>query len=343
MMPDNGMRRTSLYHPSSVRAVNVCRLDLSAKKNQMRNLLVILSISILAAICMPQSSDKDKLTPTPDPNAVFKVYIPKNLEDCFVELKKMLHPTLINEMRLQSEDDMILYHHGLGTWIRNNWALWAKGRLSKYFNEVGIKHPDDMSGIILTSFWRHLHSQPIKLDEQVECYKKHWRDLEEKEASVTPVSKSAMSTPLRAYGGKPIRLGNYAGRVVVLSWWSIFCDRSECDGVVPHLVQIKTEFAEKGVEVIGLTGVYPPKQTKYSRLVRRVISKYKINFPMVWDDGSFTKDVEAYEQFGHSSLPQVFVISHDGYVVKRIRGFNAAALRNAVEKAVSDIPRMKDR
>ena len=114
----------------------------------------------------------------------------------------MLHPTLITEMRLKPEDDMIQYHHGLGTWIRNNWALWPNGRLSKYFNEGGIKHADDMSGIILTSFWRHLHSQPIKLDEHIEGYKKYWRDLEDKEARRYAVSKTAMSTPLKAYGGK---------------------------------------------------------------------------------------------------------------------------------------------
>lgn len=52
----------------------------------------------------------------------------------------MLHPTLIDEMRIKSEDDMTQYHHSLGRWIRNNWGLWAGARLSKYFNELGIKH-----------------------------------------------------------------------------------------------------------------------------------------------------------------------------------------------------------
>ncbi|MBV9927553.1 MAG: hypothetical protein JOZ96_21225 [Acidobacteria bacterium] len=141
----------------------------------------------VAAVCVAQGDkDRGKLTPTPDPEAPFKVYVPKDLEDCLVELEKMLHPSLISEMRLKSEDDMVLYHRSLGTWVRNNWALWAGSRLSRYFNGLGIYHPDDMSGIILTSFWRHLHSQPIRLDEQVERYKKYWRDLEEKEDSISP-------------------------------------------------------------------------------------------------------------------------------------------------------------
>jgi hypothetical protein len=106
--------------------------------------------------------DKSKITPTPDPNAPFKVYIPKDLEDAFLELEKMLSPALLNEIRLKSEKDMIEYHHGFGTWLRNNWGLWAGSRLAQYFRQLGISHPDDMSGVILTSFWRHLHAQPIR-------------------------------------------------------------------------------------------------------------------------------------------------------------------------------------
>jgi peroxiredoxin len=310
----------------------------------MRKLLIVFSTFILAAVCMAQDEkDKGRLNPTPDLNAPFKVYIPKDLEDCFVELKKMLSPALINEMKASSEDRMIMYHDNLGRWIRNNWALWAGSQLSKYFNELGINHPDDMSGIILNSFWRHINSQPIKLGEQIERYKNYWRDLEEKEAGVSPVSKTAMNIPLKAYGGKSIKLRYYSGQVVVLSWWSIFCEpQAECDEALPHLVRIKNDFATNGVEVIGLTGIYPPNQTEFNRLVRKAIKRYKINFPIVCDDERFTYDVEEYEKFGYASLPQVFVISRDSRVIKRIRGFDVTALREAVEKAVRDIPKNKD-
>ena len=98
------------------------------------------------------------------------IYIPKDLDDCFAELKKMLSKEEVEKMKNGREDDMSLYHHGLGTWLRNNWGLWSGSRLSKWFNEKGIRHPNNMSGIILVSFWRHLDNKPIKLDEQVELY-----------------------------------------------------------------------------------------------------------------------------------------------------------------------------
>lgn len=119
--------------------------------------------------------DKYKVNPTPDPTSKYKIYVPLNLEDAFSELKKMLHPDLLKEMKEASEKDMVGYHMGLGLWMRNNWGLWGGSRLATYFNGIGIFHPDDMSGIILDSFWRHLNSQPIKLEEQVAFYQRFWK------------------------------------------------------------------------------------------------------------------------------------------------------------------------
>jgi hypothetical protein len=95
------------------------------------------------------------------------VYIPKDLSECFDELEKRLDQTLIDEMKAVTESEMSKYHFGVGMWMRNNWGLWGESRLAKYFNSLGVYQPDEMSGIILTSFWRHLNNQPIKLEEQI--------------------------------------------------------------------------------------------------------------------------------------------------------------------------------
>jgi hypothetical protein len=125
-----------------------------------------------------------KLTDYPAPRNVFiaievKVYIPKDLDDCFAELKRMLSKEQIEKMKNGTEKDMIDYHMGLGLWLRNNWGLWRGSRLSKWFNDKGIRHPDDMSGIIFDSFWRHLNGKPIKLDEQVKHYQDYWKKVEQ--------------------------------------------------------------------------------------------------------------------------------------------------------------------
>ena len=61
-------------------------------------------------------------------------------------------------------------------WIRNSWKLWSRGKLSKYFNSIGVFHPDDMSGIILTSYYRHLKGQDRELEKQVKYYQDFWKE-----------------------------------------------------------------------------------------------------------------------------------------------------------------------
>src|SRR5262249_54668776 len=47
--------------------------------------------------------------------------------------------------------------------------------------QKGIHHPDDMSGVILDSFWRHLNSKPIELDKQIASYEEYWKKTKEAE------------------------------------------------------------------------------------------------------------------------------------------------------------------
>lgn len=66
-------------------------------------------------------------------------------------------------------------HHSLGQWIRNNWKLWVEDSvLTKYFNNLGIFHADDMSGIIITSFGRWLNKEDLRLEEQIKYYQDYW-------------------------------------------------------------------------------------------------------------------------------------------------------------------------
>ncbi len=74
-------------------------------------------------------------------------------------------------------------HHGLGMTLRNELGLWGKNKLTEYFKRLGISHPDDMSGILLTCFHRKLNGNPYAIDGQVEKYKKYWADQEKEEGA----------------------------------------------------------------------------------------------------------------------------------------------------------------
>jgi hypothetical protein len=143
-------------------------------------ILMILTLVTPWAVCAADD-DKYAVNPTADPLADGGIYIPKSLGDAFVELDRMLTPALIAEIKAGTEDDMINYHFGLGMWMRNHWGLWSGSRLAAYFGELGIHHPDDMSSIVLDSYWRYLNGRSIELEQQIQVYKTYWEDLKKQQ------------------------------------------------------------------------------------------------------------------------------------------------------------------
>lgn len=97
------------------------------------------------------------------------VYIPKDLEDCFRQIDMFWDDSTKNQVKLWTEDEFSARAHlGFGMWMRNNWQLWGGSRLSKYFNDHEVYHPDNMSGMILRGYHRYLMGQAPRLEDQIE-------------------------------------------------------------------------------------------------------------------------------------------------------------------------------
>jgi hypothetical protein len=105
------------------------------------------------------------------------VEIPVDLDACFISIKEIMREGDIKRFKEDSEEDAVAkYHFGFGQWMRNNWGLWTGSKLKDWFVAKGIKHADDMSGIILVSFWRHVNDKPIDLEAQIQKYKDYWKE-----------------------------------------------------------------------------------------------------------------------------------------------------------------------
>ena len=88
------------------------------------------------------------------------IYIPMDLEDCFLQLDKLLSNKDKKKIKaLKNKEETIKHHHGLGMWLRNNWGLWGGSRLQKYLLEKGINHPDEMSSLILVFYHDWLNNK----------------------------------------------------------------------------------------------------------------------------------------------------------------------------------------
>ena len=135
-------------------------------KRMKLNLLTILILSVFTSI-QGQEYSKKELNRKP-----------VNLTEAVEQLNKIHHDTTKQKIFDMTEDELIAgAHMGLGLWMRNTWGLWKRKKLAKHFNSMGIYHPDDMSGIILETYYRELHGREWKVEEQVEEYQTYWKNI----------------------------------------------------------------------------------------------------------------------------------------------------------------------
>lgn len=113
-------------------------------------------------------------TAKPPPLNVVKP-IPKTLDEALEMLRGTTSPEVLDTIRASTnERDMVRLHLGTGMSLRNDWGLWGGSPLAKHFEAMGVFHPDDMSSIILRSFWRLLHGQPLGVETQAAVARRYW-------------------------------------------------------------------------------------------------------------------------------------------------------------------------
>jgi len=82
---------------------------------------------------------------------------PKTVEDAVRNLVSELDDDSKARVRSTSESDLVLFHHGWGTGIRNSFGLWrGNDDLLKSCGNGKIVHPDECSTIIIKKVWKEL-------------------------------------------------------------------------------------------------------------------------------------------------------------------------------------------
>ena len=100
--------------------------------------------------------------------------VPRNLNQAVAALEDQLTNS-DRQFILSTPNWDTLSHHWLGRHIRNEWGLWAKSPLARWFEETyELTHADDISAIILSQFYSNVLGKPFDIDKQVQKYKDHW-------------------------------------------------------------------------------------------------------------------------------------------------------------------------
>ena len=122
-------------------------------------------------------------------------YIPKSIAEAHMYLDAYLADK--DTFKNISEDEACgIGHMTLGRWMRNTWSLWwskelyervkdnspeypsVKPEIVEMFNDLGIHHADDMSGIIIKSYHRKLNGVEYNLEEDVNEIIQFYKDQE---------------------------------------------------------------------------------------------------------------------------------------------------------------------
>jgi glutathione peroxidase-family protein len=149
-------------------------------------------------------------------------------------------------------------------------------------------------------------------------------------APLTTLPASIADAELLAVTGNPIKLSSYTGKVLVVNLWATWC--GPCRAEIPELVKLYNEFRSNGLEVVGLS-------TEDPRFATEKVRSFVADFDMTYRVGFATNEVALGLMQGRDSIPQSFVISRDGQIVKRFVGFNPTTtppqIREAIEQALA--------
>jgi peroxiredoxin len=148
--------------------------------------------------------------------------------------------------------------------------------------------------------------------------------------TLTELPPQVSVTPLKDVNGSSFKLADFFGKVMVVNLWATWC--GPCRFEIPELVKLHKEFHSRGVEIIGLSIENPDASAEK---VRKFIQDFQIDYRIGWAPG----EVAATLMQGHEAIPQIFVISRDGRILKHFRGFSAAntsaQLKQALEEALN--------
>ncbi|TDD63962.1 TlpA family protein disulfide reductase [Actinomadura rubrisoli] len=122
--------------------------------------------------------------------------------------------------------------------------------------------------------------------------------------------KSIQDVSGEGLDGKPLKLADLRGKVIVVNFWASWC--APCRGEAPSLEQVHAENKAKGVEFLGVNFKDAKENAKaYER-------KFKVTYPSLYDgDGRVTL---AFREVPPSAIPSTLVLDRQGRVAVRVIG-----------------------
>ena len=131
--------------------------------------------------------------------------------------------------------------------------------------------------------------------------------------------------------GRQISLAELRGKVVIVDLWGTWCP--PCRRLIPHLVQLKQEHADSGLEVVGIS--FERQQgSKAAAAVRKFHREHKMNYPCLLGDRTIKEQVPEFRGY-----PTMLLIDRQGRVRQKLGGYRSyEALEPLVRELLDEEP-----
>jgi thiol-disulfide isomerase/thioredoxin len=142
----------------------------------------------------------------------------------------------------------------------------------------------------------------------------------------TAVGSVALEIDGKAIDGKPIKLSDYRGKVVVLVFWASWC--GPCMAEVPHERALAERHHDRPFTLLGVNCDQSEDDA------RKAITKARVTWPN-WFDGN-PDEGPIVARYHARSLPRIYVLDPKGVI--RYKDVRGEALSKAVDDLLSKIP-----
>jgi len=110
--------------------------------------------------------------------------------------------------------------------------------------------------------------------------------------------------------GKPLRLADHAGKVVVLDFWATWC--GPCKQAVKEMEDLHRAYGSKGVVVIGIS---VDTGSDAAARVRAFAAEHGMTYLLAVDDGSVKR------RYGAARIPATFILDRQHIIRQTYPGF----------------------
>jgi cytochrome c biogenesis protein CcmG/thiol:disulfide interchange protein DsbE len=124
---------------------------------------------------------------------------------------------------------------------------------------------------------------------------------------------------LKDLSGKPVRLADYKGKVLLLDFWATWC--GPCKVEIPGFIALYDKYKSQGFEVVSVVLL-----DKFEN-ARPYAATMKMNYPVLNGDEQQDKIDDAYGPL--YGLPISFIISRDGKICQKHVGLPGATAKTS--------------